>query len=93
MTDPNHRDPDNAVRLPDPIRDTTSRDTWIIGALLAVIVMAGIAYVADRNYGTGTGATMSNPAPMTTGSGTVPLPESGQGTAGNAQQSVPPTSR
>ena len=90
--DPNNRDPLNPEpdRPSYPMSGPTNYGTWLIGGILGAILIIGVAFVMNRNATTGIASDSTRPAPTTTGSGgTVPLPESGQGTAGNAKQTVP----
>ena len=95
--DPNTRDPLNPApghpepgRTNAPVTSPVNYGTWLIGGILGAIVILGIVLVMNRNAPTGVASDTPRPAPTTTGSGgTVPLPGSGQGTAGNARQTVP----
>jgi hypothetical protein len=90
--DPNYRNPinPNPDRPSYPMTRQTNYTAWIIGGIAAVVLALGILFMVNRNDTTSTAANTNPPAPTTTGSGgTVPLPGSGQGTAGNAKQTVP----
>ena len=90
--DPNNRDPLNPEpgRPRYPMTGPVNYGAWLIGGILGAVLVLGIVFVMNRNATTDIATDSTRPAPTTTGSGnTVPLPGSGQGTAGNAKQTVP----
>jgi hypothetical protein len=72
-----------------------SYTAWIVGGILALGLIAGIFMVFgrnDTNTAENSRPTTTTSQPTTTGAATsVPAPNSGNGTAGNAQQTNPPT--
>ena len=89
--DPNNRDPINPnAGRPSYPTTTGPNYTWIIGGIVGFVLVLGIVFMMNRNDTTNTTSNVNRPAPATTGSGgAVPLPGSGQGTAGNPKQTVP----
>jgi hypothetical protein len=65
---------------------------WLVGGVVLVLLIVSGLFMMNRNDTT-TASNPPRPAPTTTGSGTVPLPGSGQGTSGDVKQAVPPPPR
>ena len=89
--DPVNPDPLNprGKRPSYPMTPPSTYTGWLIGGVVAILLVVGWLFMMNRNDTTNTASNPNRPAPSTTGSGTVPIPGSGQGTAGNPQQTVP----
>jgi hypothetical protein len=76
-----------------PMTEERNYTGWIVGAIVTLVLVAGIFMVFGRNdtkTATNTRPAATTSQPTTTGSGTsVPAPNSGNGTAGAPQQNVP----
>ena len=91
-----YNDPDREPLNPRPDRPTYPMTRpahrngwlgWLLGGVVVVLLVISALFMMNRNDTTASNP--NRPAPTTTGSGTVPLPGSGQGTAGNPHHTAP----
>jgi len=84
----NMGDPDYPKRPSYPMTDETNYTGWIVGGILALVVVLGL-FFAFGGTSNETSTAVNRPAPTTTGSGIAPAPATTQAPALTPAQPAP----